>query len=127
MKHFTKERQGEALTRFVLLLSDQQVLTGLAVLIRAIANGFCVTGYELLLVVSLTWFPATTHLTSLDILRKYSRENHFMRNARPFAIIANFCLLITAFLGVVRHKGSLAARALVCSGLGQLGSASSYF
>lgn len=54
VKHFTKERQGEALTRFVLLLSDQQVLAGLAVLIQAIANSFCVTRYELLLVVSLT-------------------------------------------------------------------------
>lgn len=54
MKHFTKERQGEALTHFVLLLNDQQVLAGLAVLIQAIANSFCVTRYELLLVVSLT-------------------------------------------------------------------------
>jgi hypothetical protein len=54
VKHFTKERQGEALTHFVLLLNDQQVLAGLAVLIQAIANSFYVTRYELLLVVSLT-------------------------------------------------------------------------
>jgi len=37
--------------RFALLLSDQQVLARLAVLIQAIANSFGVTRYELLLVV----------------------------------------------------------------------------
>jgi hypothetical protein len=40
---------------------------------------------------------------------------------QAFAIIANLCLLITAFLGVVWYEGSLAIWPLVCSGLGQLG------
>jgi hypothetical protein len=39
------------LARFVLLLSDQQALAGLAVLIQAIANSFGFTRYKLLLVV----------------------------------------------------------------------------
>jgi hypothetical protein len=46
-----KNDKGEALARFVLLLSDQQALAGLAVLIQAIANSFGFTRYKLLLVV----------------------------------------------------------------------------
>ncbi|ORY14174.1 hypothetical protein BCR34DRAFT_446561, partial [Clohesyomyces aquaticus] len=64
-----REQRVAALTRFVLALSDQQLVTGLAVLIAAIANRCNLNVLELRIAYCLAYFSATTHLATLEVLR----------------------------------------------------------
>lgn len=90
----TAEERNDALVPFVLVLSDQQLVTGLAILIGAYANASVISNYEFSVVVSLVWFPSTTHLATLDVLHKYFRTNKVVRNWRIFGMLIMLILLI---------------------------------
>ena len=117
-KPFKKERRIEVLTRFILVLSDQQLVTGLAVLIGALSNPWCVSGYELLVVTSLAWFSAMTHLATLDVLQEYFRKRTFLRDFRILAMVLNLFLLIAAILAITWYDGTFALEPLVCTDYG---------
>ncbi|KAF1995262.1 hypothetical protein P154DRAFT_393041, partial [Amniculicola lignicola CBS 123094] len=59
----------EALTRFILSLSDQQLVTGLGILVAAVSNQCTLSGAEFDIALSLAWFSATVHLVALDVLQ----------------------------------------------------------
>ncbi|USP74767.1 hypothetical protein yc1106_02041 [Curvularia clavata] len=86
------ERQ-EALTRFILALSDQQLATGFAVLIGAIANHSSLTAYDFRIAFGLAWFSATTHLATLDALRDYFIFHTTVRNWRIRGMVLILLLL----------------------------------
>jgi len=65
----SREKRVEAFDRFILSLSDQQLATGLAILIAAIANQCTLSPPEFRIAFSLAWFSTTTHLATLDSLR----------------------------------------------------------
>jgi len=92
-----KERQ-EALTRFVLALSDQQLVTGFAVLVGAIANQRTLTTYDFRVTVGLAWFSATTHLATLDVLRHYFMTHETVRKWRVCGMVVVLILLLYCYL-----------------------------
>jgi hypothetical protein len=94
-----REVREEALIRFMVVLSDQQLVTGLAILLGCVANQCTITGYEFSVVTSLAWFSSTTHLATLDVLRDYFRAHTVLRNWRIFGMVA--LLLILAYTVVV--------------------------
>lgn len=83
----------QLVTRFLLGLSDQQLATGLAMLIAAIANRCQLTLYELKIVYGLAWFSATSHASTLIVLREYFYDHRVVRNIRILGIFAFMSLL----------------------------------
>jgi len=86
-----------AVCRFILSLSDQQLVTALAVLISGIANQKALTVWEFKVVYSLAWFSATSHLTTLDALRTYHESKPVIRHIRVLGMTSVLVLLLYMF------------------------------
>lgn len=97
-KRLTKARREVAFEKFILALSDQQLVTGIAILVAIFANHCRVSVYELNVAVSLAWFSSTTHLATLDVLHRYFRQNPVVRNWRMLGMISVLILLIPALV-----------------------------
>jgi hypothetical protein len=97
-RKLTRKQREEILKRFVLTLSDQQLVTGLAILIAAIANQCTLTVWEFELAFSLAWFSSTTHLATLDCLREYFITHGAVHTWRVFGMVALLVLLMYALL-----------------------------
>ncbi|KAJ4347443.1 hypothetical protein N0V95_005445 [Ascochyta clinopodiicola] len=93
-RKLTRRQREEVVKRFILTLSDQQLATGLAILIAAVANQCTLTVWEFQLAFSLAWFSSTTHLATLDCLREYFLDHGAVRNWRVFGMIALLVLLM---------------------------------
>jgi hypothetical protein len=100
----TREQREAAVTRFILSLSDQQLVVGVAILIAAVANQHTMTVAEFWIAFSLAWFSATTHLATLDTLQQYFRRNTTLRNWRVRGILLLMAVFIYCF-GVVLFIG----------------------
>lgn len=81
--------------RLVLSLSDQQLLTGLAVLIASFWTHCSISVYHFALVNDLAWFSASVHVTTLTVLRQYLHDNPLLRDWRV-ALMAILALLLVA-------------------------------
>lgn len=90
-----EDQRREALKKFTLTLSDQQLVTGIAILVACFANWCRTSVYELNIVVFLAWFSSATHLATLDVLRDYFQRNRVVRNWRMIGMVAIVLLLIT--------------------------------
>ncbi|KAL2135259.1 hypothetical protein VTI74DRAFT_9244 [Chaetomium olivicolor] len=91
------EARKQAVTQFILILSDQQLVTGMAILISGIVSQNQLTSYQFSVVLSLAWFSSTTHLATLDVLRIYLRTHSTIRMIRVIGMIVVLVLLIYAF------------------------------
>jgi hypothetical protein len=94
----SRDKRTEALAKFILSLSDQQLVTGLAILIGALGNRCKVSLYEFRVVVSLAWFSSTTHLATLAVLESYFIENKIVRNWRVAGMLSLMVLLVFSLL-----------------------------
>ena len=65
----------KALKQFVLTLSDQQLVTGFAILIASFALRCSISVLNFEIASSLAWFSSVTHLATLAILRQYFHEH----------------------------------------------------
>ncbi|XP_014551783.1 hypothetical protein COCVIDRAFT_20029 [Bipolaris victoriae FI3] len=93
-RKLSRDERQEALTRFILALSDQQLATGFAVLIGAIANQSSLTAYDFRIAFGLAWFSATTHLATLDALQDYFIAHATVRKWRICGMVLILLLLI---------------------------------
>lgn len=75
-----KEQRRERVERFVLALSDQQLVTGLAIMIAGHARRYSMSVYHFNIVSSLAWFSSATHLATLGTLREYFIKRPSVRN-----------------------------------------------
>lgn len=89
-------RRSKGLERFVLALRDQQLVTGLAILIAAYANRCTLTLHYFYIVASLAWFSSTTHLSTLAVLRMYFMNRPKVWDWRVAAMLSLLGLPITA-------------------------------
>ncbi|KAH6633104.1 hypothetical protein C7974DRAFT_164717 [Boeremia exigua] len=92
-RRLTRRQREEVIKRFILALSDQQLATGLAILVAAVANQCTLTVWEFELAFSLAWFSSTTHLATLDCLREYFLQHGAVRNWRVFGMLSLLMLL----------------------------------
>ena len=106
-----RNRRSKGLERFILTLSDQQLVTGLAVLIAAYINLRTRSMYHYRIIVALAWFSSTTHLSTLAVLRVYFTDHPKIRNWRVVAMVAVLGLLVVA-----QFTSSLGADASIPSG-----------
>jgi hypothetical protein len=75
-------------------LSDQQLVTGPAIILAALVQHCQLSVYEFQVVNSLAFLSSTKHLATLVMLRQYLRENKVVRNIRVTAMVLNLGLLI---------------------------------
>lgn len=89
-----REKRRQSLERFILTLSDQQLATGLAVMVAGLARRCSMSIYHFNIVSSLAWLSSTTHLATLGMLREYFAENTSVRNWRITGMVALLGLLL---------------------------------
>ena len=97
-RKLTRRQREEVVKRFILTLSDQQLATGLAIMIAAAANQCTLTVWEFQLAFSLAWFSSTTHLATLDCLREYFLNHGAVRNWRVFGMLSLLVLLMYSLI-----------------------------
>lgn len=90
---YVDRRRRKSLEKLVLTLSDQQLVTGPAMIVAALVQHCQLSCYEFQVVSSVAYLAATTHLATLTILRQYFRENKRARDLRAIGMSLNLVLL----------------------------------
>ncbi|GME50740.1 hypothetical protein GTA08_BOTSDO08528 [Neofusicoccum parvum] len=93
-----RKKAASALEQFVLSLSDQQLVTGTAILLAVFAGPCDVSVISFRTATSMAWFSSTTHLTTLSILQGYFQHEarHWVRNVRVVVMLIFMVLLVSA-------------------------------
>ncbi len=94
---FTEEKRKfwvPVLEKMILNLSDQQLLTGLSILVAGFSTHCSISVYHFSIVGDLAWFSANIHLTTLTVLGNYFLERPGVRNWRVIAIICTAIMLL---------------------------------
>ena len=91
-----RQRRSKGLEKFILALSDQQLITGLAVLIAGFVSPYSMSLYHFNIIAALGWFSSTVHLSTLAVLRAYFIEHPRLRDWRVGAMLSVFALLTSA-------------------------------
>ena len=100
MAHFAPSSEWKTpLRKAVLMFSDQQIVTGIALL----ASGYSqlpsgLDAYHWQMLVYLAWFSSFTHLTTLTVLRGYFQDHPATRSWRVFFMLVTVALLGIALL-----------------------------
>ncbi|KAF4845253.1 hypothetical protein CGCSCA4_v006806 [Colletotrichum siamense] len=90
-----REHRKACFTQFILALSDQQLVTGLAILITTLSSRERLSTYEFSVAHSLAWFSSTTHLATLDVLTPTLRyQNRWVLIGRITGMICVVILLL---------------------------------
>jgi hypothetical protein len=92
----SQAQKEKALEKFILTLSDQQLVTGLGVLTGAFINHCHLSIYEFNVVTALAWFSSLTHLATLDVLQQYFFDNPAVRDWRVGGMVIVLIFLIVA-------------------------------
>ena len=108
-----KERRVRGLEKFVLALSDQQLVTGLAILVAGFINRCSMSLYDFYIVAALAWFSSTTHLSTLAVLRVYLVDHPRVRDWRVVAMLGVFGLVTVS--QVMNYSTQENAVALQCA------------
>lgn len=101
-----RRRRRRGLERFLLGLSDQQLVTGLAVLTTGYMQRCSMTIYHFQIVAALAWFSSAVHLATLGSLREYFIENPSVRNWRVAGMVGLLGLLLYAQIVPFSSKDS---------------------
>jgi hypothetical protein len=91
------EKWSEAIEAAVLMFSDQQLVTGIGILVSGYTQINCaLSTYHWQIVVYLAWFSSLTHLTTLTALRTFFRDQLTLAYWRVFFMGCTIILLATA-------------------------------
>lgn len=91
-----RRRRVKGLEKFILALSDQQLITGLGIFIAAYHMRCSMSFYHFKIVSTLAWFSSTTHLSTLSVLRVYLIQHPRLRNWRVTGMVCMLVMLILA-------------------------------
>ena len=86
----------EVIEKVVLNISDQQLLTGTAVLIASFWTHCSISVYHFTLASDLAWFSANVHLTTLPLLANLLEKRPVLRNWRVFMMACLAVMLATS-------------------------------
>ena len=93
-----KHKQYEAIQHSVLTLSDQQIVTGLAIFIIGYSRYCTIFTYHFFIIVALGWFSSTTHLSTLTVLNDHFKNAPTSRYTRLLGILSRFIMLFVGLL-----------------------------
>lgn len=97
------QKWKSVLTQLILGLSDQQLLTGIAILIVGFTKSCTLSSFHFWVVFDLAWFSSVTHLISLRTLQDYLRDRRRFRDLRVFLMLANYAMLLVAAILTFRN------------------------
>ena len=89
-----------ALRKFVLSLSDQQIVTGIAIMaagLRGLAKG-TISTYHYQIVLYLAWLSSSVHLSAISLLTPYLSEYHGLRTWRLIGMLTLLVMLLVALV-----------------------------
>jgi hypothetical protein len=109
----TREVRNKAMTRFILILSDQQLVTGLAILITGYSQRCSLDGYHFTVIATLAWFSSTTHLSTLSVLHAYLVDHPVVKTWRVIGMIGVLGMLFHAEL--YTQQGLFSAVPIQCT------------
>jgi len=81
---------------FLLALSDQQLVTGLAILVAGWINRKDSSVYQFEMVTDLAWMSSDVHLLTVGQLRGYFKRNSHARHWRAIGMLCTFVLIFVA-------------------------------
>ena len=90
------------LERLVLSLSDQQLLTSIAILTAGLLRICSISVYHFQMILDLAWYSSNVHLTSLNVLQDYLLDRPKLRNWRLCLMAVTFALLV-AYVVMTAH------------------------
>lgn len=94
---------SEAIEAAVLMFSDQQLVTGIAILLSGYTQLNCaLLTYHWIIVVYLAWFSSLTHLITLTALRSFFREQAALAYWRVL-FMGCLAVLLAVGLGLTGH------------------------
>ncbi|KAI9683775.1 MAG: hypothetical protein M1822_005965 [Bathelium mastoideum] len=96
--HANQRKRRDALERFVLALSDQQIVTGLAISMIGYIQHCSLSSYHFFVIVALVWFSSTTHLSTLALLQQYLKGHPMLMFVR---LAGMFALFVMLFMGLL--------------------------
>ena len=97
------EAWREALQNAVLAFSDQQIVTGIAILLSAYVQISCgLQVYHWQVAVDLAFFSSITHLTTITCLRDYFRKRRSLRTIR-LILMGTIGLMLSVALGTTGY------------------------
>ena len=82
----------------VLMLSDQQLVTGIAILTAAFAQMCTINTYHFQICTFLAWIAGNTHMLALTSLRPFLKARPSMLRWRLVGILINFGMLLAALV-----------------------------
>jgi hypothetical protein len=94
----SEERKRAAMTSFMLSLSDQQLLTGFAVLISFLPNRCQISYVSFGIAIQLAWASCLTHAATLIFLRGYLEENVRIRRLRYVLVGTLLCFILAILI-----------------------------
>ena len=94
LERIAREGRVKAYRAFVLALSDQQLVTGLATLIAGFYRHCTLTTYSFTIVGACAWLSATTHLSSVLFLEDHYRKFPRIRDLRVIFMTCSIVLLL---------------------------------
>jgi hypothetical protein len=94
------------LKQVILGFADQQLVTGLAILIAGYMKYCTISVYHFNVVTGLAWLASVTHLLSVSCLRDYFVEHPGIRDARAIGMVGFFIMLAVSCIFEVYHTFS---------------------
>jgi hypothetical protein len=95
------QKWSDAIETAVLMFSDQQLVTGIGILVSGYTQLSCsLSTYHWQIVVYLAWFSSLTHLTTLTALREFFRENPTLSYWRVVFMGLTMALLASALIPI---------------------------
>ena len=92
-------RQASTLRKAVLMYSDQQLVTGIALLVGGFSQLHCgLDAYHWQILIYLAWFSSLTHLATFTVLRQYFRDNPAIRLWRAVLMVVTAIMLGVALV-----------------------------
>ncbi|KAF1998801.1 hypothetical protein P154DRAFT_438573 [Amniculicola lignicola CBS 123094] len=103
---WTPSRRFEyAMEKSILILSDAQLVTGLAILISGYSQLKCgISAYHWAIMVYVAWFSSFTFLSAMTFLEGYFQTNNTLRIIRIFFMFVLASLMIVALLPTGSHN-----------------------
>jgi hypothetical protein len=92
-----------ALRKFVLSLSDQQIVTGIAIMaagLRGLAKD-TISTYHYQIVLYLAWLSSSVHLSAISLLTPYLSKYNGLRTWRLIGMLALFVMLLVGLVPTI--------------------------
>lgn len=95
----SRKHRIKGLQRFLISLSDQQLVTGIAIMIAGLIDPCSRSVYHFKIIAALGWFSSFTHLSTLTVLRDHLITHRRTRDLRVIVMLSVLSLLILFQIG----------------------------